>query len=192
VHIGLLIIRVVVGLVLAGHGTQKLFGWWGGHGLEATGRFFHAIGHRPGRQLAGVAGLMETGGGLLLACGLVTPLAAAAVMGTMTVAGASHRAKGLWNSNGGFELPLTFGTVAAGLAFTGGGALSLDAAFGLHWGGWRWGVGMLALATAMSLLVLSRSAHTLRRDRAGAAYPAESVAGDPEVAGERTQRLPMP
>src|SRR3954454_7675468 len=78
---GLLLIRIVVGLLLVGHGTQKLFGWFGGHGLEGTGGFFEKLGYRPGKVWAAVAGMSETGGGLLLALGLFTPLASAMIIG---------------------------------------------------------------------------------------------------------------
>src|SRR3954471_1606545 len=94
---GLLIIRVTLGLLLFAHGTQKLFGWYGGHGLDGTGGFFESVGHRPGRMMATVAGLSEAGGGMLLALGLLTPLGSAMIIGTMIVAAASvHAPHGLW------------------------------------------------------------------------------------------------
>ena len=116
---GLFIIRAVLGALLFAHGCQKLFGWWGGHGLEGTGGFFHQVGHRPGRQMAALAGMSEAGGGALLFLGLLTPFGAAAVIGTMLVASMSvHKDNGLWASNGGYELPFFYAVVAAGLAFT--------------------------------------------------------------------------
>src|SRR5882757_7128941 len=99
---GLLLLRIVVGLLLAGHGAQKLFGWFGGHGLEGTGGFFHGLGYRPGKAFAFVAGLSEFGGGLLLALGLFTPLAGAIIIGTMfNVITSVHSDKGPWAQNGG-------------------------------------------------------------------------------------------
>src|SRR4051794_12579690 len=93
--LGLLLLRLVVGLTLAAHGAQKLFGWFGGHGLNGTGAFLEMIGFVPGRRHALSAGLAETGGGLLLAVGLLTPLAAAVLVSVMLVAGVSaHLPKG--------------------------------------------------------------------------------------------------
>src|SRR5436309_15574543 len=102
---GLFIIRAVLGALLFAHGCQKLFGWWGGHGLEGTGGFFHQLGHRPGRQMATLAGMSEAGGGALLFLGLLTPLGAAAAIGTMIVASSVHKSNVLWARNGGYELP---------------------------------------------------------------------------------------
>src|SRR3954451_18991352 len=94
---GLLIIRLALGLILFAHGSQKLFGWFGGFGLDGTGGFFESIGHKPGRRMAMIAGLSEAGGGLMLVLGLLTPLAAAMVIGTMIVAAVSvHAKQGLW------------------------------------------------------------------------------------------------
>src|SRR5436305_5776343 len=95
--LGLLILRVVVGLLFVGRGAQKLFGIWGGHGLAGTAGFFETIGLKPGRFHASAAGLMEFVGGGLLALGLFTPFAAAALIAVMTAAVISvHFAKGLW------------------------------------------------------------------------------------------------
>ena len=101
-ELGLLVIRVVVGLLFVGHGTQKLFGWFGGHGLAGTGGFFDSLGMRPGKQHAFLAGFAEAGGGLLLALGLLTPLASAALIAVMVVAILTVHAKnGIWNSQPG-------------------------------------------------------------------------------------------
>src|SRR5689334_5538801 len=85
-ELGLLVLRVVVGLLFFGHGAQKLFGWFGGHGLAGTGGFFEQIGFPHGKRQAALAGLAEAGGGLLLALGLLTPLAAALIISVMVVA----------------------------------------------------------------------------------------------------------
>src|SRR5438309_11016586 len=104
---GLLLIRAGVGGTVAAHGLQKLFGWFGGHGLDGTGGFFEQVGHRPGRMMAGAAGLSEAGGGLLLFLGLLTPLGVAMIIGVMTVASISvHGDNGLWATNSGYELPV--------------------------------------------------------------------------------------
>src|SRR5882672_2377034 len=124
--VGLLIIRVVLGLLLVGHGAQKLFGWFGGPGLAQTGAFFDSVGHRPGRRMAALAGLAEVSGGGLLALGLLTPLGAAIVVGVMLAAAAVHAPNGLWASTGGYELPGFYAVTATGLAFAGPGDLSLD------------------------------------------------------------------
>ena len=81
--VGLLILRLVVGALFFGHGTQKLFGWFGGHGLDGTGGFFESLRYRNGREMALVAGLAEAGGGTLLALGFLTWLGAAAILGVM-------------------------------------------------------------------------------------------------------------
>jgi putative oxidoreductase len=137
----LLVLRVVVGLLFVGHGAQKLFGWFGGHGLQGTAGFFEALGLRPGRLHAAAGGLGELGGGLLLALGLVTPIAAAVLIAVMTVAVAKvHISKGPWVSNGGYEYNLVLGSVAFALAGVGPGAWSLDHALGLDWASTGWAV----------------------------------------------------
>lgn len=190
---GLFLVRAVLGLVLFGHGAQKLLGWWGGHGLDVTGGFFHTLGHRPGRQMAALAGASEAGGGLLLFLGLLTPLGAAAIIGTMTVAAVSvHKDNGLWATNGGYELPMFFGVVAAGLAFTGPGSFSVDNGLGLHLAGWGWGLFALVLGGIGAAIQLSRRKRVLQAADT-AAYPAgdeaagsADVAGDPASAGQTT------
>jgi putative oxidoreductase len=154
--VGLLLIRLAVGLYLAGHGAQKLFGWFGGHGLAATGGFFESLGYRPGRRNAALAGLAELGGGLLLALGLLTPLGAAAVVGVMLNAiGAVHWRNGPWVTEGGIEYPLILAAVAAGLAFTGAGAASLDNALDLQLGGTGWGLAATALGVLSGVVLLA-------------------------------------
>src|SRR5437867_3595464 len=143
--IGLLILRLVVGLTLAAHGAQKLFGWFGGYGLTGTGGFLEQLGFVPGRRHALFAGLAETGAGLLLAIGLATPFAAAIALAVMIVAGVSaHIKKGFFAHNGGYEYTLVLGGAALALAFTGPGALSLDQALGISWSGDTWGLAGLA------------------------------------------------
>ncbi len=132
-NIGLLIVRLVIGLTLAAHGTQKLFGWFGGFGLANTGAFFEQqLGFRPGRLHAALAGIAEFGSGLLLAAGFLTPAAAAGAIAVMFVGSVSvHGRKGFFLQTGGFEYTLVLGAVALGLAFTGPGTFSLDQALGL-------------------------------------------------------------
>src|SRR5229473_1205924 len=125
--IGLLLLRLTVGLTLAAHGARKLFGWFGGPGLDAIGQLFVTLGFHPGRRHALMAGLVETGGGLLLALGFLTP-AAAAAFSVMLVAGVSvHLNQGFFVTSGGYEYTLVLGVAGLTVAFTGPGSLSLDA-----------------------------------------------------------------
>ncbi len=171
--IGLLVVRAVIGLLLVGHGAQKLFGWFGGHGLTTTGKGLGALGYRPGTFFAFVAGATEAGGGLLLALGLLTPLAAAAIMGTMLNAALSaHVKNGLWLTNGGYEYTLVLGGVAAGLGFTGPGAYSLDHAAGWAFAGTRWGLFAVALALVIGMVTdLYRRRNLAVDRRSGLADP---------------------
>ena len=99
------LMRMVIGGLFVGHGTQKLYGWFGGHGLEGTGQAFEGLGMRPGRRNAMAAGVAETAGGAALAVGLATPLAAAALVGTMlTAINRVHLKAGPWASNGGVRV----------------------------------------------------------------------------------------
>jgi putative oxidoreductase len=147
-NLALIVLRVVVGGLFAAHGAQKLFGSFGGHGLDGTGQFFGALGLRPGRRHAALAGASEFGGGLLLAFGLVTPLAAAAIIGVMVVAILTvHAPKGPWNAEGGYEYNVVMVAAAFAIASAGPGAWSLDNAIGLDGGGEGWG--LLALAAGI-------------------------------------------
>lgn len=129
--VGLLIGRLVVGLLIAAHGSQKLFGWFGGHGLEGTGQFLGSLGFNPGRTFATLAGLGEVGSGLLIAFGFLGPIGPAILLAVMIVAGISvHWRYGLFAQNNGIEVPLLYATAAIALAFTGFGRYSLDAMMG--------------------------------------------------------------
>ena len=153
---GLLLLRVVLGLTLAAHGAQKLFGWFGGYGLDGTGGFMESLGFVPGRRNALMAGLTEAGGGVLLALGLLTPAAAAVSLSVMIVAGATvHGAKGFFLANGGYEYTLVLGLAALSIAFTGPGALSLDSALGLELSGLYWGAAALAVGVLGSAVQLA-------------------------------------
>jgi putative oxidoreductase len=140
-ELGLFILRVVVGALLAGHGAQKLFGYFGGHGLEGTAAFFEQIGLRPGLTHATAAGLMELTAGILLIFGLLTPLAAVMVTAVMVAAILTvHGENGPWVTENGFEYNLVLVAVAFALAAVGPGDWSLDAAMGLDIAGAAWAV----------------------------------------------------
>jgi putative oxidoreductase len=142
--LALFVLRVVVGGLFAAHGAQKLFGSFGGHGLAGTGQFFEQLGLRPGRRHATIAGVSEFGGGLLLVLGLLTPLAAAAIVGVMTVAILTvHAPKGWQNAEGGYEYNVVLATTAFALAAAGAGGWSIDHAIGFD-GGEGWGLAALA------------------------------------------------
>ncbi len=145
-NLGLLILRLVVGLLFVGHGAQKLFGIWGGHGLKGTAGFFEGIGLRPGRVHAAAAGVMEFGGGALLALGLLTPVASLALIAVMTAAVISvHFSKGLWATGGGYEYNLVLAAVAFAVAAIGPGSWSVDHALSLSMHGVLWGIGALVI-----------------------------------------------
>jgi putative oxidoreductase len=134
---GLLLLRLVAGLLVAGHGVQKVSFHLGGRGLEGGTREFRGDGFRGGVLTALVAGVSQIGAGLLLALGLLTPLASAAAMGVMMVALTVKWPHGLWVQNDGFEYPFVLIVIAAVLSSTGPGGWSIDAALGLAaWPAW--------------------------------------------------------
>ncbi len=172
--IGILILRLVVGLTLAAHGTQKLLA------LTQTGAALEQLGFVPGRRNALVAGLAETGAGLLLALGLATPVAAAVALSVMVVAGVSaHAPKGFFVHNGGYEYTLILGIAALSVAFTGPGALSLDAVLGVHDAGAGWGLATLVVGLAGAGLRLA----TRQFPAPSTVSPGETVRGE-TVAGD--------
>ncbi len=124
--LGLFAMRLVFGLMMAAHGGQKLFGWFGGHGLRATSAGFETIGFRPGSFYAPVAGLVELVSGLLVALGLLGPVGPALMVSVMIVAGVTVHWKNGFFAPSGIELNLLFGTLGFALAFAGFGPLSLD------------------------------------------------------------------
>jgi putative oxidoreductase len=134
---------------MAAHGTQKLFGWFGGYGLTGTGGFFEGLGFRPGRLFAAMASTAEIAGGLLLALGFLGPIGPAVLVSVMVVAaGSVHWQHGLFSQNNGIEVPLLYATTAALLALTGYGAYSVDAALGLT-SIWTTGLSLAVLAAGV-------------------------------------------
>jgi putative oxidoreductase len=147
--IGRLILRTVVGGYFFGHGTQKLFGWFGGYGPDATGQFFESIGLRPGKRHALAAGAAEAGGGALLVLGAATPLASSALIATMlTAINRVHLKNGPWVTDQGYEYNLVLIAVAAALAETGPGSPSIDTARDSTMYGPGWAVASLLLGAA--------------------------------------------
>jgi putative oxidoreductase len=165
--IGRLLLRLTVGGFFFGHGTQKLFGWFGGHGLDATAQMFEGLGMRPGRRNAVAAGLAEAGGGAALALGLATPLAAGTLTSVMlTAIHRVHLKNGPWVTNGGYEYNAVLIAAVLALAEVGPGGLSIDSAMGQE----RSGPGWALLAAAIGVAGAA-GAH-----QAAAAYPAPPAA----------------
>jgi putative oxidoreductase len=173
--IGLTLLRAVIGVLFFGHGTQKLKGWFGGHGPEATGQFFEQIGLRPGKRHAISAGAAEAGGGALIALGLLTPAAAAAIIGTMATAIRTVHAKnGPWLTQNGYEYNLVLIAAMVALADVGPGDVSLDHALGIEVKGSL--VALLALAGGIGV------ATALTQTSPAPASGDAGVPGDPAAA----------
>lgn len=143
--LGLLIARVVLGVLMAGHGAQKLFGWFGGYGLAGTGGFFETLGFRPGRLFATAASVGEVVSGVLIALGLFGPVGPAILLSIMIVAAVTVHWHGVFATSNGVELPLLYATFAVGLALTGYGRFSMDTLLGL---GSLWTTALVAGALA--------------------------------------------
>jgi putative oxidoreductase len=171
--LGRLLVRLTIGGTFFVHGTQKLFGWFGGYGPDGTGQFFDSLGLRPGRRNAIAAGCTETGGGILVALGLTTPLAAAGLSAVMVTALRTAIWKeGIKPATGEHELLLAAGALA--LTETGPGDPSLDSALGLELNGTGWMMAALAAGATGSAMAISMAR---RRPVAPAsAAPAEAPA----------------
>ena len=133
IDVGRLILRIALGGILFAHGAQKLFGWFGGRGMAGHVGFIESLGLRPARLFATVSGLGEFFGGLGVLSGFLTPLAAAGIIGAMSVAIIKvHLPKGFWNHDGGMEYPLVLAVLAFVIGLVGPGPYSLDRAFGVR------------------------------------------------------------
>jgi len=152
---GILLLRVVVGVAFVGHGTQKLFGWFGGYGPKGTGGFFGSKGYRAPVLMAVAAGGSEAGGGTLLALGFATPLAGVLLATVMINAIAAVTFKRAFML--GSEVEITYLTIAVSLAATGPGRFSIDRAIGWddNISGVWWGVGALGAALIVSFVTLT-------------------------------------
>ena len=173
--LGLTLLRTIVGALFFGHGTQKLFGWFGGHGIEGTAGAFESLGLRPGRKHATAAGAAEAGGGVLLALGFLTPAAAASLIGVMSTAISKVHAKnGPWATDGGYEYNLALIAIMVALADVGPGDVSLDHALGIEVKGPL--VALLALAAGIG------GARVLTGGGSQATEPAPPPTDSPEPA----------
>jgi putative oxidoreductase len=179
--LGRLLLRFVVGGFFIGHGTQKLFGWFGGNGLKGTAEGFDQLGLKPAQAHATAAGVAEAGGGALLVAGLETPLAAAAITATMiTAIRTVHLKNGPWASNGGYEYNVVLIAAALALAELGPGPLSLDAARGRERSGAGWalaaaGAGALGALVAQLTTKLQPGAEAFKNAGAGSTPVAASA-----------------
>jgi putative oxidoreductase len=171
-------LRFVIGPLFVGHGTQKLFGWFGGHGREGTGAFFEQLGLRPGKRHATAAGAAEAVGGALLTLGALTPVASGLVTGTMiTAIRKVHGPKGPWVTNGGYEYNLTLIAAMLTLSETGPGRPSVDDAFLPSLKGNGWALAQFAAAAAgAALLTSERMNPEPAQDDAEAALPGDPAA----------------
>jgi putative oxidoreductase len=169
-------LRFVIGPLFVGHGTQKLFGWFGGHGLDGTAGFFETLGLKPGKRHATAAGASEAVGGALLTLGALTPVASGLITGTMiTAIRKAHADKGPWVTNGGYEYNLTLIAAMLALAEAGPGRPSVDEAL-LPWAkGNGWALAQFAAAAAASTLLTSE------RMTSAEHTPAE---GEAEIGGD--------
>jgi putative oxidoreductase len=156
-NIGLLLLRLGVGLTIAAHGAQMLFGWFGGQGLAKTGQLFETLGFLPGRSYALLAALAELGGGVLLASGLATSLSAAIIFAVMIVAAFSaHIKQGFFITDGGFEYTFVLSVAALSVAFTGPGSFSLGAILDHSWSGGLWGLAAILTGVLASIVPLAQ------------------------------------
>jgi putative oxidoreductase len=192
-QVGRFLARAVIGTLFIGHGAQKLFGSFGGPGLEGTGSMMESLDMRPAKRNALAAGAAEAGGGGLLLLGLGTPIAASALIGTMiTAIRKVHLPNGPWAANGGYEYNVALIAALVALAEDGPGALSLDAALGMERKGPAWGFGALALGALASTLAIEagRRAGSPSSEPQAAAEPPVSpypeTAGDPVTSDDPT------
>ena len=185
-----LVLRVGVGGILAAHGAQKLFGWFGGHGITGTGKAMEAMGFKPGKPSALAAGISETAGGAMLVLGLATPATGAATASTMAVAATAHGPKGLFASNGGYEYPAVLGLCSAALAIAGPGKISLDHALNYRLSNKPAAILSLVATAATTAMVLRRrqSALAATAEAVAAAEAAEASAAKAETAATSADR----
>ena len=145
-----LVLRATLGGLLAGHGAQKLFGWFNGPGMEGTTGFVEMLGLKPGRPWAYLAGVSEFGGGILTLLGFLNPVGPLGVIGSMAMATmTAHKGKPIWVTEGGAELPVTNIAAATALILNGPGKYSLDRALGVRLPGWLAPLGLAIIVLAV-------------------------------------------
>jgi putative oxidoreductase len=190
--IGRLLLRLTVGSLFVGHGTQKLFGWFGGHGLDATGNMFESLGMRPGQRNAVAAGVAEAGGGAGIALGLATPLSAAVLTSTMlTAVNRVHLKNGPWAANGGYEYNIVLIAAVLALVEVGPGELSLDHLLRNERSGPGWALAAAALGVAGALGAhFAAEAHPAPIEDVPA--PADASSNSDDVAPTETQEAGTP
>ena len=177
-RVGKLITRLVIGGLFVGHGTQKLFGWFDGPGMDSTAEAFESMGLRPGRRHAMAAGAAETAGGVMVAAGFMTPVAASMLSGVMlTAIRKVHLKNGAWVTKGGYEYNLVLLAALMALAEGGPGSPSLDSALGIEKRGAGWALAALAAGAAGSQLAVSSPK-----------WQAEGLEETPERAEPQTER----
>ncbi|HEY2480504.1 MAG TPA: DoxX family protein [Solirubrobacterales bacterium] len=177
---GRLLARLFIGAMFIGHGTQKWFGWFGGPGIEKTAGTMDALGLAPPRANAHAASASETLGGVGIALGAFTPVAAAALIASMTTAIRTvHVGKGFWNASGGAEFPLTVIAALLILVDGGPGPYSVDAALGIEETGPKVALAALALGALGSTVTLAaaKAAH----QKAAAESPTPGVSADADA-----------
>ena len=180
--LGTTALRGTIGALFVGHGAQKLFGSFGGHGIEGTGQFFESLGLKPGERHAKAAGAAELAGGALLAAGALTPVASTLISSTMlTAINKAHRENGPWVTNGGWEYNAVLIAAATAIAEHGPGKLSVDAALFPNFKGAKWALLSLAAAIAGSAIAQS----DLANQADGAKHEGEAGPGDPATADDR-------
>ena len=170
--------RLVLGSYLAVHGTQKLFGAFGGPGLERAGAGFERIGLAPGKPMAALAGATELGGGLLTVAGVADPAGPLAIMGAMTVASVTHRASGPLAANRGFELPLTNLAAAAALAASGPGRFRIGPSLGRRLTTVAVAGGALLAAGSLTKMLTAARGRPPHRRPAPVSSPAQAAADE--------------
>ena len=178
---GRLIARTIIGGLFVGHGVQKMFGWFGGPGLEGTEKMMDKLELKPGRRNALLVAGAETAGGAMLVLGALTPVAAAALTGSMVTAIRKvHAPNGLWNMNSGYEYNLALIAALAGIIDGGPGTPSVDSALGIESTGPRWALASLAAGMAGSTLIIEMGERAEQPappsgDRAAVASPETAV-----------------
>jgi putative oxidoreductase len=189
-NLGRLIARVAIGGLFAGHGAQKLFGWFGGSGIEGTAETMHKLELRPGQRHATAAGLSEALGGTLLALGALTPLAGSMITGTMlTAIRKVHLPNGPWNTQGGYEYNVALIAAALAIVDCGPGAPSIDRALGIEAKGNLWTLATLAAGAAGSTLAIEAGRRVAAQE--AAEQPNQGATGRFVREGDRVEAEPV-